>query len=316
MQYKDYYATLGVERGASADEIKRAYRKLARKYHPDVSKEADAEARFKDLAEAYAVLKDDERRAAYDAVGAQWQQGAGEPEFNPPPGWDSGFEFSTPSSGAFDASEHSEFFEALFGGAARHARARHAAGRGVDHHARIRIDLLDSYRGAQRRLSLRMPVHDAEGRLQLKDHQVDVQIPRGIRAGQQLRLAGQGGPGHGGGPPGDLFLEVEFAPHPIFRVDGRDLQFDLPLAPWEAALGADVGVPTPEGSVQLVIAPNTPAGRRLRLRGKGLPGNPPGDLFARVQIALPPKTTPQAESAWRALAQAAAFNPRAEIEGR
>jgi curved DNA-binding protein len=316
MQYKDYYAALGVERTASADEIKRAYRKLARKFHPDVSKEADAEARFKEVAEAYEVLRDAERRAAYDAVGAQWQPGAGDQEFRPPPGWDSGFEFSSPFSGAHDGADHSEFFEALFGRAARHARGQRGAGRGTDHHARIQIDLLDSYHGAERRLSLRVPAHDADGLLRLREHQIDVQIPKGIRAGQQLRLAGQGGPGHGGGPAGDLYLEVEFAPHPIYRVEGRDVQFDLPLAPWEAALGAEVDVPTPEGPVQLVIAPNTPAGRRLRLRGKGLPGHPAGDLFARVQIALPPKTTPEAASAWRALAQAAAFNPRAALEGR
>jgi curved DNA-binding protein len=312
MEFKDYYATLQVERGASADEIKRAYRKLARKYHPDVSKDPQGEARFKEIAEAYEVLKDPEKRAAYDAVGQRRQAGQ---EFTPPPGWDSGFEFGGQGFGPQDGADHSDFFESLFGRQPRRRQARRGSGQGEDHHAKVQIDLLDAYRGAQRSITLRMPTLGEDGRVHLHERLLDVAIPKGIRAGQQLRLAGQGGPGHGGAPAGDLYLEIDFAPHPLFRVDGRDVLFDLPLAPWEAALGASVTVPTPDGAVQLSIPRGTAAGRRLRLRGKGLPGTPPGDLYAQVQIAMPATTSPEAEQAWQALAKVAAFDPRAHLGG-
>ena len=312
MEFKDYYARLGLEKNASADDIKRAYRKLARKYHPDVSKEPDAEAQFKEVAEAYEVLKDPERRAAYDAVGAGHDD---RQQFRPPPGWDSGFEFSGAAGDAADA-DHSEFFEALFGRAAgmRGARGPLHAG-GNDHHAKVQIDLLDAWRGGRRTISLQAPVRDAEGNLTLQTRQLEVNIPRGIRDGQHLRLKGMGGPGHGGGPLGDLYLEVHFAPHRLFRVEGHDLAIDVPLAPWEAALGASVTVPTPDGKVQLTIPAGSPAGRRLRLRGKGLPGTPPGDLHAVLTIALPPAGDAAAQAAWRTLAASfAGFNPRAALE--
>jgi curved DNA-binding protein len=312
MEFKDYYATLQVERSASADEIKRAYRKLARKYHPDVSKDPQGEARFKEVAEAYEVLKDPEKRAAYDAVGQRRQAGQ---EFTPRPGWDSGFEFAGQEFGPQDGADHSDFFESLFGRQPRRRHARRGSGQGDDHHAKVQIDLLDAYRGAQRSITLRMPTLGEDGRVSLHERQLDVTIPKGIRAGQQLRLAGQGGPGHGGAPAGDLYLEIDFVPHPLFRVDGRDVLFDLPLAPWEAALGASVTVPTPDGAVQLSIPRGTAAGRRLRLRGKGLPGNPPGDLYAQAQIAMPATTSPEAEEAWQALAKVAAFDPRAHLGG-
>lgn len=314
MKFKDYYAVLGVERSATQDEIKRAYRKLARKYHPDVSKEPDAEARFKEVGEANKVLKDPETRAAYDRMGSQWKAGQ---DFRPPPNWDAGFEFSGAAAGAGDGAEFSEFFESLFGRhagrAQTHRHAMHAQGQ--DHHAKVLIDLQDAYRGAQRGISLQMPLLDAEGRVVAQERTLNVTIPKGIREGQHLRLAGQGGPGQGEGTAGDLYLEIAFRPNPRFRVDGRDVYFDLPVAPWEAALGASITVPTPEDAVQLSIPPGSAAGRRLRLKGKGIPGKPPGDLHAVLVIALPPADTEAAKNAYRTMQQAFDFNPRADLEG-
>lgn len=314
MEFKDYYAQLGVARDASQDDIKRAYRKLARKYHPDVSKEANAEARFKEVAEAYEALGDAERRAAYDELG---KRPAGGAEFHPPPGWDSGFEFSGANGGGRPDMSHSDFFEALFGRQAAGARGPRAAQQraGGDHHAKVQIDLQDAYRGAKRTIALRVPQVDDQGRVVLKDRQLDVNIPKGIRDGQQLRLAGQGGPGHGDAPPGDLYLEIALAPHPHFRVDGRDVYIDLPVAPWEAALGARVTLPTPDGSVEMSVPPGSAAGRKLRLRGKGLPSDPPGDLYAVLVIALPNSEGAPAQEAWRALAKSfGEFNPRQALE--
>ncbi len=326
MEFKDYYKTLGVARDASPEDIKSAYRKLARKYHPDVSKEPDAEARFKDIGEANEVLKDPEKRAAYDAAGSQWerQRAAGDArgqggDFQPPPGWDAGFEFSgrgADGGAPFGGGEHSDFFEALFGRAARPGRG--GGGRradvqmpGQDHHAKVMVDLEDAFRGAQRNISLRMPALDDDGRGVMRERTLDVNIPKGIREGQHLRLAGQGGPGLGGGPAGDLFLEIVFRPHPRYRVDGRDVYVDLPLAPWEAALGAKVSAATPEGTVELTIPPGSAAGRKLRLKGKGIPGNPAGDLYVVLAIALPPAGDAKARAAYQAFAQAFEFDPRA-----
>lgn len=312
MKFKDYYEVFGVPRDATQDDIKRAYRKLARKYHPDVSKDADADVRFKELGEAYAVLKDPEKRAAYDQVGSQWKAGQ---DFQPPPGWDTGFEFSGRDFGSGDDPTHSDFFEALFG---RQARGRQRPGmhaRGQDHHAKVLIDLEDTYQGAQRSISLRVPVPDEHGRIALRERKLDVRIPKGIRAGQHLRLAGQGEPGVGEGPPGDLFLEIEFKPHPQFRVVGPDVYLDLPLAPWEAALGCSLTVPTPEGSVQLTIPAGSAAGRQLRLKGKGIPGKAPGDLYAVLKIVLPPAVSEKAQAAYRAMDDAFDFNAREPMKG-
>jgi len=315
MDFKDYYATLGVERSATQDEVKRAYRKLARKYHPDVSKEPDAEARFKEVAEAYEALGDAERRAAYDDVGRRHADGQG---FQPPPGWDSGFEFSGRDDGA-QAFDHSDFFEALFG--RRSAGAGGRAPRGArrqpaaDHHAKVRIDLRDAYRGAQRTLALRVPQVDANGQVTLQLRQLEVNIPKGVRAGQHLRLAGQAGSQGGDGPAGDLYLEIEFEPHPLFRVDGRDVYLDLPVAPWEAALGASVHVPTPDGEVELNVPAGSKPGRRLRLKGLGLPSTPPGDLYVVLTLVLPPADAAPAQEAWRTLARHFAdFNPRSALK--
>ena len=329
MKFKDYYQTLGVARDATPDDVKRAYRKLARKYHPDVSKEHDAEARFKEIGEASEVLRDPEKRAAYDAAGSQWerQQAAGqapgrEQDFQPPPGWDAGFEFSGRGDGdgggdPLGGRDHSDFFEALFGRAARAAQSRRppAHGPGQDHHAKVLIDLEDAYRGAQRSISLRMPALDAQGHTVMHERTLDVNIPKGIREGQHLRLAGQGGPGLGDGAAGDLFLEIAFNPHRRYRVDGRDVYVDLPVAPWEAALGASVDVPTPDGSVELTVPKGSAGGRKLRLKGKGIPAQPPGDLYVVLTIALPPADGAKANAAYEAFAAAFDFNPRAHQGG-
>lgn len=336
MKFQDYYQTLGVARDASADDIKKAYRKLARKYHPDVSKEADAEARFKEINEANEVLRDPEKRTAYDTVGSQWQQeqaagrarpggspGPGSGDFQPPPGWNAGFEFSgrgDDGGDPFGGADYSDFFESLFGRAARGSSgggARQSPGRmaGQDHHAKVQIDLEDAYTGAQRSISLRMPALDDAGHGVLQERTLAVNIPKGIREGQHLRLAGQGGPGLNGGAAGDLFLEVAFNPHRVYRVDDRDVFVDLPLAPWEAALGASVAAPTPDGEVELTIPPGSAAGRRLRLKGRGIPGNPAGDLYVVLTIALPPAATPAAKQAYADFAAAAAFDPRAHLKG-
>lgn len=312
MQFKDYYQTLGVARDASADDIKHAYRRLARKYHPDLNKEAGAEERFKEVGEAYEVLGDAEKRAAYDDVGRRWQPGAEQP----PPGWDSGYEFSGGGADFGGFGDHSDFFEALFGrrGAQAH---RQAPPRAQDHHAKVLIDLADAYRGASRSIRLQMPAVDAQGRVSLSERQLDVAIPAGVREGQHLRLAGQGAPGFGGGPPGDLYLEVAFRPDPRWRADGRDVYLDLPVAPWEAALGADVDAPLPDGSVvRLTVPPGSAPGRKLRLKGKGIPGKTPGDLYAVLQIALPPVADDAQRQAWRELARVhGRFDPRAAQGG-
>jgi len=306
MEFKDYYQIMGVAREASQDEIKRAYRQLARKYHPDVSKEPDAEARFKEVGEAYEVLKDLEKRAAYDQLGSNWKQGQ---DFRPPPDWNAGFEFSG-GFGGDGAADFSDFFSSLFGGATRQRGSGGYKARGEDHHAKILIDLEDTFSGATRALDLRAPQLDPQGRMAVATRTLNVSIPKGIRTGQHIRLAGQGTPGMGGGTAGDLYLEVDFKPHPLYRVEGRDLYLDLPLAPWEAALGATVTAPTPGGSVQVKVLPNTQAGRKLRLKGRGIPGDPPGDLYLVLQVALPGADSERAKEIYQTMARELAFNPR------
>jgi len=314
MEYKDYYGIMGVARDATQDEIKRTYRKLARKYHPDVSKEADAETRFKEVGEAYEVLKDPEKRAAYDQLGKQWKPGQ---EFHPPPDWDAGFEFRGGGYTAGDAGVHSDFFEELFGrgfagpGGTHGRRAFRM--RGDDHHAKVLIDLEDSFSGATRSISLHVPELTEDGHVTTRERTLSVRIPKGIRQGQQVRLAGQGGRGLGGGEPGDLYLEVEFAAHPLYRVDGADIYLDLPVAPWEAALGANVKVPTPAGNIDLKIPANSRQGRKLRLKGRGLTGKQPGDLYVVLQVSLPPADSDAARSLYKQMQDQLAFNPRASM---
>ena len=307
MEYKDYYKILGVERDSQADAIKSAYRKLARKYHPDISKEKGAEERFKEVAEAYEVLSDPEKRAAYDQVGRGFKPGQ---EFRPPPDWDAGFEFSGGEAGEF-----SDFFESLFG--RMRGRGRTAGGefraRGQDHHAKVLIDLEDAYRGAARTVTLRAAELGEDGQVHLRERQVNVSVPKGVSQGQMIRLAGQGSPGIGGGPAGDLYLEVEFNPHSIYRVDGKDVYLDLPVSPWEAALGGKVKAPTPAGVVDLTIPAGSAQGRRLRLKGRGIPAREPGDFYAVLQIALPPASMPEAQRIYREMAEKLAFNPRQRL---
>ncbi len=313
MEYKDYYKIMGLERGASQDEIKRAYRKLARKYHPDVSKEAGAEGRFKEIGEAYEVLKDPEKRAAYDKLGANWKAGQ---EFHPPPGWDAGFEFHGGSFTGADVGGFSDFFEQLFGGRAKQGHFRYHQqfdARGQDQHARVEIGLEDAFHGITRTVTLQNPQMDSEGRIQLKQSTLKIKIPKGIKEGQQIRLAGQGAPGYGSGAKGDLYLEVHFKPHYLYHPEGRDLYMELPVAPWEAALGASVKVPTPLGKVDLKIPPGSNSGNKLRLKGLGIPGDPPGDIYLTLQVVTPEAENEQARQLYQQMAQQMPFNPRAGL---
>jgi len=314
MDFKDYYKIIGVKRDATQDEIKRAYRKLARKYHPDVSKEADAEERFKEVGEAYEALKDPEKRAAYDQLGANWKAGQ---EFHPPPEWDAGFEFSGGGYTGGDSANYSDFFESLFSHNFGEAQAgRGYTGfnaRGEDHHAKVFIDLEDAYRGVTRSITLQTPELDGRGHVTTKQRTLNVKIPKGVKQGQRIRLSGQGSPGVGEAPAGDLYLEIEFNPHSIYRVDGHDVYLNLPVAPWEAALGATVKVPTPDGPVDLKITEGTPGGRKLRLKGRGIPGKPSGDLFVIPQITLPPADSDSARELYHKMEQELSYNPRSKL---
>ena len=314
MEYRDYYQILGLERKATQDEVKRAYRKLARKYHPDVSTETDAEQKFKELGEAYEVLKDPEKRTAYDQLGANWESGQG---FNTPPDWDAGFEFSGGGFTQGDGQGYSDFFESLFGQSFQggHSASRGPfQARGEDHHAKILIDLEDSLNGATRPITLKVPEVDASGHVGTRERVLNINIPKGIAAGQQIRLSGQGAPGFGGGAKGDLYLEVAFKPHPRYRVEGRDIYLTLPVAPWEAALGATIQAPTPTGPVDLKLPVGSATGKKMRIKGRGIPGKQSGDFYVVVEIVLPPASSPEAEQAYRDMAQSLAFNPRAELE--
>ena len=321
MEFRDYYEVMGVARDATQDEVKRAYRKLARKYHPDVSKEGDAEECFKEVGEAYEVLKDVEKRAAYDQLGSNHKAGQ---EFQPPPGWDEGFEFSGAGSnagrgytggGGFGGAQYSDFFEDLF--AQRKAGGRHQDSqfgmRGDDRHARIVIDFRDSYTGTQRSISLHAPEVTADGHVVTKEITLNVKIPKGIQAEQKIRLAGQGGLGRGGGKAGDLFLEVEFSAAKRYRIDGANVHLTLPVAPWEAALGSTIAVPLPSGSVELKVPANSGQGSKLRLKGKGLPGKTPGDMYVQIDVQLPPADSEVAKDLYKKMSEELPFAPRADL---
>jgi curved DNA-binding protein len=302
VEYKDYYKIMGVGREASADEIKRAYRKLARKYHPDVSKEPNAEERFKEIGEAYEVLRDPEKRAAYDGLGARKP---GE-DFQPPPGWD--FDRDTgPTAGA-----HSDFFENLFGGLGGRAEFR---SRGFDTAAVVEVTLEEAFRGTERLLSVQRLGADEQGRPRPFTQQLNVKIPAGVIDGQQIRVAAQGQASARGGPPGDLFLQVRVLPHRWFRAEGRDVWLDLPVAPWEVALGETVRVPTLGGRVDLKLPKGSQTDRQLRLKGRGLPGSPPGDQFVVLKVMAPAANTAAAEALYRQMAAEMATNPRQAMEG-
>jgi curved DNA-binding protein len=302
VEFKDYYDVMGVSRDASADDIKRAYRRLARKYHPDVSKEKDAEARFKEIGEAYEVLRDPEKRAAYDALGTRKP---GE-DFRPPPDW----QFDSAAGG--DPGAHSDFFEHLFGGLGRGRGSFRS--RGFDTAGQIEVTLEEAFRGTERRLSLQRAALDERGRAQPATQQIDVRIPAGVVDGQQIRVAAQGQPGVGGGPAGDLFLEVRLLPHRWFQAEGRDIRLELPVTPWEAALGETVRVPTLGGRVDLKLPKGSQTDRQLRLRGRGLPGNPPGDQLVVLKIMTPAVRGAADEAFYKQMAATLPLNPRQAME--
>ena len=305
MQFKDYYDTLGVKRGASADEVKRAYRKLARKYHPDVSKERNAEAKFKDVQEAYEVLKDPEKRATYDRLGRDYRPGQ---QFRPPPDWEQ--HFGQSGSHRFsDLNGFSDFFSSLFGGAGGagfggpggfSASGAGASRRQADADAGVvEVTVEEAFSGTKRRVGIN------EGG---RSRQVDVQIPAGIADGQALRIGG--GPGHSA-----LIFRVKVLAHPLYQLNGKDVQIELPLAPWEAALGAKVAVPTLGGTVELTIPPGAQSGQRLRLRGRGMPATPNGDQLVILKLVTPAAETAKAREAYERLKRELHFDPRAGWPG-
>lgn len=300
MKYKDYYAALGVPRDADSEQIKRAYRKLAREHHPDVSAAPEAEARFKDIAEAYQTLRDPDKRAAYDELG---RRPAGE-EFAPPPQWAREY---AGGAGSFDEVDLADLLAAFGRGRHRGARQGTVPVRGRDYETAVRISLEDAHRGAR----LNLQLADEQGGART----LEVTIPPGVSEGQKLRLRGRGGKGRHGGGDGDIYLHITLVPHPVFRADGHDLYLDLALAPWEAALGADVEVPTLDGPVLLTVPAGTRAGRRLRLRARGLANGRGGrgDLHAVVRIDVPGTLTPRERELFHELAAASRFDPRAVV---
>lgn len=305
MATKDHYKTLGVSRTATDDEIKRAYRKLARKYHPDVADGADAEVQFKAITEAYEVLKDPEKRKAYDNPTPQ-------AEHDPSPKWDSGFGFSHPGAGRaggfegiFDRFYHSGARGAGFGSGMANA----------DQHARLEIALSDAFVGASKNLTIQTPQINSQGEVSFVERNIAVKIPKGITEGQNIRLRGEGLRLADGENAGDLYLEIVFGPHPVYRPDGRDLHLELPVSPWEAALGQKIVLPTPDGKVDLKIPKNARNGQKLRLKGKGLPAHPPGDIYATLRIVNPKVTTSKEQELFEAMARDITFDPRAGMGG-
>lgn len=315
MKYKDYYQTLGVARDATEEDIKKAYRKLARKYHPDVSKEPNAEERFKEISEAYEVLKDKEKRAAYDRLG---RHAPGE-EFHPSSDWSEefarGFGRGGFRGGFTEEVDLSDLFSELFGGARTHARG--FAMPGQDYEAVVHLGLEEAARGTDVSLNLNVPVYDAEGMPRREPQTVTARIPPGVTDGQKLRVPGKGGPGVNGGPPGALYLDIRLRPHRLFRPSGHDLYLELPIAPWEATLGTSVEVPTLNGKVRIRIGAGARGGQKLRIPGKGLPkpGGGHGDFYAVLQIVTPSTLNPREKALYEELAHISTFNPRAHFEG-
>jgi curved DNA-binding protein len=320
MDYKDYYKTLNIAKDASQDEVKRAYRKLARKYHPDVNKKVDADVRFKEINEAYEVLKDVEKRKAYDTFGNNWQAGQ---EFKPPPNWNSRYRKAGYGSQHASAEHFSDFFESLFGGGAGHfssedlssfSREHHA--RGEDLHAKVSITLEDSYHGAKRTITLNRTVDDGRGSLTIQPQSLQVTIPKGIIEGQQIRLEGQGNVGYGRGSHGNLFLEIVFLPHPLFTVGKRDVFLILPVTPWEAALGASIAVPTLGGNVDLKLPPNSQTGQKLRLKNRGLSSKTQvGHQYVTLSIYTPSAETAEQKELYEKMAKLMPYNPRSGFGG-
>lgn len=322
VEFKDYYEVLGVPRDATQADIQRSFRKLARKYHPDVNKEPGAEERFKEINEAYEVLKDPEKRQKYDQLGANWKHGQ---DFRPPPGWDVHADFGREAAGgertffwSSGGGGFSDFFESIFGGQPfqrgyqgpqdRYGYTRQQPG--ADYESTLQISLEDAYHGGTKEVSLRS---QNTGSAAAQEKRYTVKIPPGILPGQKIRLAGQGGEGSEGGRKGDIYLKVAIAPHSRFRLQGRDLYTDVAITPWEAALGAEIDVSTLGGLLTLKIPPGTQSGRKMRLRGKGMP-NPKGaagDLYAVIQIEVPPSLSAKEQEHFQELSKISTFNPRA-----
>jgi curved DNA-binding protein len=311
MKYKDYYKALGVARGASVDEIKKAYRRLARKYHPDVSKEKNAEATFKDVNEAYEILKDPEKRAAYDQLGTHRP---GE-DFRPPPGWGQRYAEGQSGFSGFGDVDLSDLFGGVFGGFGRSGprtgRARHAAP-GQDAEVAVELTLEEAHRGTERSVRFDAVEPGPGGVLRRVPKSVTVRVPPGVTHGQRLRVPGKGGAGAAGGPPGALYLAISLRAHPVWRREGHDLYLDVPLAPWEAVLGASVDVPSLDGAMRIKVAPGARAGQRLRLTGKGLarPGGGRGDLYAVLQVVTPASVSAEEKRLYEELARISPFRPR------
>jgi curved DNA-binding protein len=318
MKYKDYYKILGVARDAKEEDIKKAYRKLARKFHPDVSKEPNAEESFKEVSEAYETLRDSEKRAAYDQLGSH---AAGQ-EFRPPPDWSqhfgSGSPFESMGQGGFEDIDLADLLAGLTGRARGRSGGRGREGPipGSDYEAMVRITLEQAFQGTEIELDLSVPEYDERGVAHRVPHRIKVRVPKGVIDGQKLRVPGKGGKGMQGGPPGDLYLDIQVQPHPLFRASGHDLYVDLPLASWEAVLGTSVELPTLAGAVSLKVPAGTRAGQQLRLTGRGLsrPGGKSGDLFAIVSIVVPTVVNERERSSYRELSESSNFDPRAHFK--
>ncbi|KTD18318.1 DnaJ C-terminal domain-containing protein [Legionella jordanis] len=304
MEYKDYYKIMGLDRNASQEDIKRAYRKLARKYHPDVSKEVGAEEKFKELGEAYEVLKDKEKRAKYDRYGQYWQQ-QGQARQSPP-GQEQYQQFHPEDMAGFE-----DFLNSIFRERFHQDNTSSFFDQGEDIHAKININLEDSYHGAEKTLQLQTPVVDQRGQVHYEPRVVKIKIPKGIGNKQQIRLKGQGGKGPH--QSGDLYIEVNFNHHPWFHLHKKDIHLQLPISPWEAALGTTVKVPTLGGVVNLKIPKLSQSGKKMRLKGRGLPGNPPGDQYIILQIVIEQVENEQANQLYEQLASVSKFNPRAHL---
>ena len=305
MEFKDYYAILGVDPEADTKDIKAAYRRLARKYHPDLNADTGAEANFKEVAEAWEVLKDSERRAEYDEL--RRYGGRRKQSFEPPPDWQS-------AAGGNYSGDFSDFFNSIFGGGfadAADARGPRYGPRGQDVEIELPIFLEDTLSETQKPVSYRMPVVE-NGRVRQLDKSLKVTVPAGVVDGERIRLKGQGAPGHGGAEPGDLYLHIRLVPHPLFDVEGHNLVITVPLAPWEAALGAKVTVPTLTGKINVTVAAGSQSGQKLRLKGKGLVNRrgQAGDLYAVLKVVMPESSSPDIDKLWQQLADKAAFNPR------
>ncbi len=339
VKYKDYYEILGVSREASQDDINKAYRKLARKYHPDVNPEPEGEEKFKEINEAYEVLKDPEKRKRYDSLGSDWDSGQ---DFRPPPGWGEGghFEFFTDMGGhgmggqgagfqTFGESGFSDFFDMLFGregfssfgGAGRGRQrspfqqaqtSRSFRARGQDVEAEMEISLEEAYRGGKRNIELQVQEPNEYGQITPRRKKLDVKIPPGTRDGTRIRLSGQGGQGMGGGDAGDLYIRVRLRPHPRFKVNEYDIECELPITPWEAALGAQVKAPTLDGPVTVNVPAGVSSGQKLRLQGKGLTkkGGARGNQYILLKIAVPKTLSPDEREAFEKLARVSSFQPR------